>query len=89
MVIFSPLMPLLLINYYESNKEHLRRLAKMGRVETLVQRQKLKKIKKLRVEFSRIELALESFYQVSGQLLLLLLATTNTPTVYGLMTSNC
>ena len=88
-VLLSPLNPLLIINNYESSKEHFRRLAKMGKAESLIQREKCRKLKIQRVKFVRIELALEAFYQVAGQLLLLLLATTDTPTVYGLMTSNC
>ena len=50
---------------------------------------KCRRIKTQHVEFLKIELSLESFYQVGGQLLLALLVHSATPTVGGVMTSEC
>ena len=85
----SVLTPILLINAYEAAKEKMEKFARKNKMETIEQMRKCQKIKKQHVEFLKIELALEAFFQVSGQVLLLLLRATGTPTVGGLMTSAC
>ena len=81
--------PLLLINVMESNRNKMREFAKHHMVETMHLLHIHKKIKMQIRESAKVELALESFTHVAAQLFLLMLATTQTPTVSGIITSQC
>merc|ERR1719350_940474 len=76
--------PILLVNYYEGAKERTRRMAKAMDKNTTVQLKKTKEIKEQWTSFLRIEHGLEAFYQVAGQIILLIFAKTETSTTGGL-----
>ena len=78
------LNPLLIINSYESMKKNVRKLVRNSNSESLSLLNKCRKIQQQYVHFIRIELGLETFYQVAGQILLILLAKTSTATTRGL-----
>ena len=87
-ILSSILNPILLANTYEILKEKARLLARKdgmkwkGKVIEL--RCQSRKVKIQLVEFLRIELGLEEFCQMTGQILLLFFAKTETPTTGGL-----
>ena len=78
---FGFLNPVLLLISTEAAKEKLRN----SDVDNAVEKAKLfKKLKKLMATFTRIQLCLEVFYQVSAQIILWLLNRTKTSTTGGL-----
>ena len=83
-VVFSIANPILLRHTYEYNKEKLRRLAKKGDSSALSLLKRCKTIRKQVVECVKHELSLENIYQVSAQIILILMARTKTPTTGGL-----
>ena len=84
----SILCPFLLQDAYESSKENLRKLAKKKSNIKLINEQLslTRNLKTQFVEFMRIELGLEMFYQVTIQILLVLLSKSKTATTGGLQT---
>ena len=83
-VLFSIANPILLRHTYEYNKEKLRRFAKKGDSNALGLLKRCKSIRKQVVEGLKHELSLENIYQVSAQIILILMARTKTPTTGGL-----
>ena len=83
-VVFSIANPILLKYTYKYNMEKLRRFAKKGDSIALSHLKTCKTIKKQVVECLKHELSLENIYQVSSQIILILMARTKTPTTEGL-----
>ena len=77
---------ILLKHTFIYNKEEARRFAKEAKIGTIQMLKRCKTIKLQYVECLKHELALEAYYQVSAQILLLLLAKTLTATTGGLQT---
>ena len=85
-VVFSIANPILLRHTYKYNQEKLRRFAKKGDAGALSLLKRCKTIKTQVVECLKHELSLENVYQVSAQILLILMSRTNSPTTGGLET---
>ena len=85
-VFLSFLNPLILINALEANKEKVKKLISEdgdpSEISTTICAGL--KIRKQYIRFIRTELGLEAFYQITGQILLLLLTQTSTSTTEGL-----
>ena len=89
-ITLSFLNPALLVNAYETTQENIKQLGKT-KLNTATNMKKLleqirfsRKIKSQYVAFIRNDLGTEVFYQVAGQIILLLMAQTQTPTTSGL-----
>ena len=84
--LLSPLRPLLLAESNEENKGKRKSLIKFDKNRDIVLRlnQEGRKLSKNYSEFVRVDLGLEVVFQLSGQILYLLLSSTNTPTTGGL-----
>ena len=83
-IITSALNPILLRVMYETIKEKMRREAKFARnLKVLYLYEKFQTVKKHHAKFVWIEMGLETCYQAAGQILLLLLSKTRTPTTGG------
>ena len=85
-VVFVIVSPILLKHTYQYNMERMRIAAKKGDPTALNLLKRCNKIKKQVVECLSHELSLENYYQVSAQILLILMAKTDTPTTGGLQT---
>ena len=83
---FSGLNPIFLNKIYEESKEETRMLAEKLNHGVIKAMKKCKTFKLQLVEFHKIELGTEVFVQISLQILILLLARTETPTTGGLET---
>ena len=86
-ILFSIFCPFLLHEAYESSKAKLRSLSmkKQNKRDFIVDQLRLTRSHKTQfVQFMRVELGLEMFYQVTLQVLLVLLSRTQTPTTGGL-----
>ena len=85
-IALSFLNPVLLTNLYESLKEKIRIKAMKRHIDPdvilLLKRSQAVNIQY--INFLRIDLGLEMFYQTAGQILLILLTYTDTPTTGGL-----
>ena len=84
-MIFSLVSPILIINCCESTKEELNKSARKN-VQDQTSRL-LKMYRKYEIQRSnsmKIELGLETYYQVVAQIIVLLLSKTSTPTTRGL-----
>ena len=81
-ICLSILNPIILINKYESMNDRLKNdLQKRGKIETNIY-EKLNTLRRVWLEFFKIELFLELFPQVALQVIILLLTNTETGTVY-------
>ena len=84
-ILLSPIQPLILINAYDHNKTSRKDLIKTGQYhKALMLIKEGEKIKNDYVKYIRMDLGLETFYQLKGQILLVLLAITETATTKGL-----
>merc|ERR1719318_2466897 len=88
-ILLSFLNPMILIDEYETNKEKLDEAVGTIRDEKDIEKvlklqQEANSLKTKYVDFVRIDLQLETMYQTAGQILLLLLTITKTPTTGGL-----
>ena len=84
--LFSPLIPLVLAESYEENKAKRKSLIKFEKNRDLVLElnKEGRKLSKNYSEFVRVDLGQEVVFQLSGQIMYLLLSSTNTPTTGGL-----
>ena len=64
-ILLSILNPILIINAYESLREKTRKQAKSRDQNTLSTLQKRRIVRRQHADFVRIELSIETFYQVS------------------------
>lgn len=85
-ILFSAIMPMLLKNTYEQAKESTRKLAKHYDYGVLPATSKTRAIHTQMLSFLRIELGMETFVQVTLQILILMIARTETATTGGLET---
>ena len=90
-VCFLVLNPVFLISRYETMQDSLaglagQKLTDESIVEIYAKMKQLRRIEKEFTSFVRLELGTETFYQITGSVVLLLLAQTQTPTVSGLDT---
>ena len=85
-LLLSPLRPLILAESYEENKAKRRSLIRFDKNREFVLRlnEEGRKLGKYYSKFVRVDLGLEVVFQLSGQILYLLLSSTNTPTTGGL-----
>ena len=85
-ILLSFFNPVLLINCYEDVKESIRKRSFQSKFDpNIISLLRWRKtIKSQYVDFLRIELGLEIFYQTTGQILLVLLSQTRTATTGGL-----
>ena len=85
-LLVSPFRPLLLAEAFEENKSKRKSLIKFDINKDLVLQlnKEGRKLQKDYSEFVRVDLGLEVMFQLSGQILYLLLSSTNTPTPGGL-----
>ena len=85
-ILFSAIMPIVLSNTYEQAKEKLRKLARQYDYGVLPATSKCRAIHTQMLSFLRIELGMETFVQVTLQILILMVARTETATTGGLET---
>ena len=85
-LIISPIRPLLIAEVYEENKAKIKYLVQFKKHRELVLKlfQESRKLSKNYAQFIRLDLGLEVVFQLSGQIIYLLLSSTNTPTSGGL-----
>ena len=85
-IALSFLNPVLLTNLYESLKEKIRIKAKKCHIDpdVIILLKRSQAVNIQYINFLRIDLGLEMFYQTAGQILLILLTYTDTPTTGGL-----
>ena len=84
--LFSGLNPIFLTHTFEKAKEETRIMANKCDDRVIESMKKCKTYKLQLIKFHRIELGTEVFVQISLQILILLLARTETPTTGGLET---
>ena len=85
--VFTPINAILLEDQHEKLKQQEKYFSEIKNYNKLAQvLKKRKKVTKAIVKFQKIELATEAFLEAPAQILLLLLANTNTPTTGGLET---
>ena len=85
-ILLSSLSPFFMAESYEENKAKRKSLIKFERnMELVIELNKEgQKLSKNYSEFVRVDLGLEVMFQLSGQIMYLLLSSTNTPTTGGL-----